>query len=153
MSVTVCPGKAEFRTNRNASGRRVRIISTEQREAGLHYPQAMARMTLSLSESPRSLGREPPKLGGWVLFLSPTGCAHQENPHRPDRPHLLLLEDKTQYLCLFLSVTFSFFHMHAHTHTHTCTHVCPYLGWSPGEGDGTPLQYSCLENPMDGGAW
>ena len=41
------------------------------------------------------------------------------------------------------------------------------LGWNPkhplsfylpltrrlGEGDGTPLQYSCLENPMDGGAW
>ena len=24
---------------------------------------------------------------------------------------------------------------------------------SPGEGNGTPLQYSCLENPMDGGAW
>ena len=22
-----------------------------------------------------------------------------------------------------------------------------------GEGDGSPLQYSCLENPMDGGAW
>jgi len=22
-----------------------------------------------------------------------------------------------------------------------------------GEGKGTPLQYSCLENPMDGGAW
>ena len=22
-----------------------------------------------------------------------------------------------------------------------------------GEGDGTPLQYSCLENPMDRGAW
>ena len=22
-----------------------------------------------------------------------------------------------------------------------------------GEGDGTPLQHSCLENPMDGGAW
>ena len=22
-----------------------------------------------------------------------------------------------------------------------------------GEGDGNPLQYSCLENPMDGGAW
>ena len=25
--------------------------------------------------------------------------------------------------------------------------------WQHGEGDGTPLQYSCLENPMDGGAW
>ena len=26
-------------------------------------------------------------------------------------------------------------------------------GRSPGEGNGTPLQYSCLENPTDGGAW
>ena len=25
--------------------------------------------------------------------------------------------------------------------------------WTFGEGDGTPLQYSCLENCMDGGAW
>ena len=24
---------------------------------------------------------------------------------------------------------------------------------SPGEGNGNPLQYSCLENPMDSGAW
>ena len=29
----------------------------------------------------------------------------------------------------------------------------PESGRSPGEGNGTPLQYSCLENPMDGGAW
>ena len=29
----------------------------------------------------------------------------------------------------------------------------PGLRRSPGEGNGTPLQYSCLENPMDGGAW
>ena len=29
----------------------------------------------------------------------------------------------------------------------------PGLGRSPGEGNGTPLQYSCLENPMDGGAY
>ena len=25
--------------------------------------------------------------------------------------------------------------------------------WSDGEGNGTPLEHSCLENPMDGGAW
>ena len=45
--------------------------------------------------------------------------------------------------------------------------ICPnWALWSPlwsqklspctvfyGEGNGTPLQYSCLENPMDGGAW
>ena len=29
----------------------------------------------------------------------------------------------------------------------------PESGRSPGEGNGNPLQYSCLENPMDGGAW
>ena len=29
----------------------------------------------------------------------------------------------------------------------------PASGRSPGEGDGNPLQYSCLENPMEGGAW
>ena len=29
----------------------------------------------------------------------------------------------------------------------------PGLGRSPGEGNGSPLQYSCLENPMDGRAW
>ena len=29
----------------------------------------------------------------------------------------------------------------------------PGLGRSPGEGNGNPLQYSCLENPMDRGVW
>ena len=29
----------------------------------------------------------------------------------------------------------------------------PGSGSSPGEGNGSPLQHSCLENPMDGGAW
>ena len=29
----------------------------------------------------------------------------------------------------------------------------PGSGRSPGEGNGKPLQYSCLENPKDGGAW
>ena len=29
----------------------------------------------------------------------------------------------------------------------------PELGRSPGVGNGNPLQYSCLENPVDRGAW
>ena len=29
----------------------------------------------------------------------------------------------------------------------------PGWGRSPGKGNGNPLQYSCLGNPMDGGAW
>ena len=31
--------------------------------------------------------------------------------------------------------------------------LIPGLGRSPGEGNGIPLQYSCLGNPMDRGAW
>ena len=31
--------------------------------------------------------------------------------------------------------------------------LIPGLGRSPGEGNGNPLQYSCLENPMDRGVW
>ena len=31
--------------------------------------------------------------------------------------------------------------------------LIPGLGRSPGEGNGNPLQYACLENPVDRGAW
>ena len=31
--------------------------------------------------------------------------------------------------------------------------LIPELGRSPGEGNGNPLQYFCLENSMDRGAW
>ena len=31
--------------------------------------------------------------------------------------------------------------------------LIPWSGGSPGGGNGNPLQYSCLENPMDRGAW
>ena len=31
--------------------------------------------------------------------------------------------------------------------------LIPGSGRSPGEGNGNPFQYSCLENPMDRGAW
>ena len=36
---------------------------------------------------------------------------------------------------------------------HQMRPVLPALSNGNGEGDGTPLQCSCLENPMDGGAW
>ena len=34
-----------------------------------------------------------------------------------------------------------------------CGLICIPLMTKAGEGNGTPLQYSCMENPMDGGAW
>ena len=54
-------------------------------------------------------------------------------------------------------------HTHTHTHRVKCwhpQHYSKYLLWifshvviNTGDGKGTPLQYSCLENPIDGGAW
>ena len=35
----------------------------------------------------------------------------------------------------------------------SCYVIYKYLYIDLGEGNGTPLQYSCLENPMDRGAW
>ena len=39
------------------------------------------------------------------------------------------------------------------SHPHLGLDICKHLMFAIGEGNGTPLQYSCLENPMDGGAW
>ena len=62
-------------------------------------------------------------------------------------------------------------HTHTHTHTPTCvgfpggsvvkeppanagdTGLIPKFGGSPGVGNGNPLQYSCLGNPVDRRAW
>ena len=44
--------------------------------------------------------------------------------------------------------------VHPCTINNVCVCVCVCVRTlNRGEGDGTPLQYSCLENPMDGGAW
>ena len=73
-------------------------------------------------------------------------------------------------------MSLSLSHTHTHTHTHIYTHVgflgdtevknqpantgdagdsglIPGLGRSPGGGNSNPLQYSCLKNPKDRGAW
>ena len=48
-------------------------------------------------------------------------------------------------------INFSFFAILSHVDQElTILYVCKVC---KGEGNGTPLQYSCLENPMDGGAW
>ena len=36
---------------------------------------------------------------------------------------------------------------------HETKGLCHSFTSKEGEGNGTPLQYSCPENPMDGGAW
>ena len=43
--------------------------------------------------------------------------------------------------------------MFARSVTQSRPTLCNPTDHSAGEGNGAPLQYSCLENPMDGGAW
>ena len=49
-----------------------------------------------------------------------------------------------KYMCIYM-------------HMYNCIYEVYMYMYAPrssiGEGNGTPLQYSCLENPMDGGAW
>ena len=65
--------------------------------------------------------------------------------------------DKENVVCVYI---------HTHTHTYISSSdgkasdcnardpgLIPGSGRSPGEGNGNPLQYSCLENPMEKGAW
>ena len=67
------------------------------------------------------------------------------------------LEDCSPWGCKELDMTEGM-HKHTHTHTHTHTHMpeTPFytsLLSRAGEGNGSPLQYSCLENPMERGTW
>ena len=43
--------------------------------------------------------------------------------------------------------------LHSHPQCKRGFPICHTLCLFQGEGNGTPLQYSCLENPTDGGAW
>ena len=57
---------------------------------------------------------------------------------------------------LFLSYIHTHTHMHTHTEIYTHSHmhiVSMHIFLCNEEGNGNPLQYVCLENPMDGGAW
>ena len=78
--------------------------------------------------------------------------------------HLIFL--KVLFICLFLSFpgglddkdsAFGDFPGSSHGKESACNagelSSIPGSGRSPGEGNGHPLQYSCLENPMDRGIW
>ena len=70
------------------------------------------------------------------------------------------------YVCIYIYMyVYTYVCVYTHTHTHCGSDgkgfacnvgdpgLIPGLGRSPGEGNDYPLQYSCLENPMDSGAW
>ena len=70
------------------------------------------------------------------------------NPGLPHCKSILYQLSHQGSLCIFICINIYVLYI--------CTYTCIcgiYLYTLVGEGNGTPLQYSCLENPMDGGAW
>ena len=64
--------------------------------------------------------------------------------------------NKVTFLYIFVNILIS--GLLDDSYSNMCTVVCNhdfdlYFKYDYGEGNGIPLQYSCLENPMDGGAW
>ena len=92
----------------------------------------------------------------WVLFF------HSDI-------NILKILNILKYVCIWLhwvlAAAFEIFHLHcsmrfpggsdgkASVYNVGDLGSIPGSGRFPGEGNGNPLQYSCLENPMDGGAW
>ena len=60
-------------------------------------------------------------------------------------------------MCLGFNIDFDIIGNHLHhpclSHIHTRLNTSYGVSWFPGGGHGNPLQYSCLDNPLDRGAW
>ena len=85
------------------------------------------------------------------------GVVFYEQPHR-ESPHLCETREHCISNNFFLTCTQCFdfpggLDGKASTYNAGDPDLIPGLGRSPGEGNSHPLQYSCLENPMDGEAW
>ena len=88
-----------------------------------------------------------------IMFAEPLSALHHSLKFFLYSPHSS---------SFFIDVRSAGFLGSAHVKEPTCQckrcrdtglYIFPGLGKSPGEGHGDPLQYSCLENPMDREAW
>ena len=85
--------------------------------------------------------------------------SHPDYPHPTPDTFVIINEAITSHLSLkvhsvYLGFMFDVVHsVGMNKCVMTYSHHYTSLQYCSGEGNGTPLQYSCLENPMDGGAW
>ena len=107
----------------------------------------------------------------WLLSNSPV-CPPHSHPLHPflwgthsalfSSP-CLFLDSVTMYLYKYIYIVYMYMYIcigfpgGSEVKASACNAgdlgLIPGLGRSPAEGNGNPLQYSCPENPMDGGAW
>ena len=77
-------------------------------------------------------------------MLSPT-----KHGSKPETAPLSIKYTESIYFAIFIQGN-----LHSHEKTNFLLHTIIWVATTDmGEGNGTPLQYSCLENPMDGRAW
>ena len=77
-----------------------------------------------------------------------------KNHHKEYFLILLCFFNRNMPNILFQGVyMYRYIHIYIYIYIYTHTHQYIYIGRSPGEGNGTPLQYFCLENFMNRRAW
>ena len=79
--------------------------------------------------------------GAWQAIVLRVAQSHTQLKQLSTHTHCLLLSFLLQGYSMIQYMWFDFFFFYSR------------LRITSGEGSGTPLQYSCLENPLDGGAW
>ena len=96
----------------------------------------------------------------FCFYQATLGSQVGERAYYGQEPSLLFLYWR-KFLLKVGELPFTWAEGKLRAHRLTSASLCSPRGWSlnifkshpNGEGDGTPLQYACLENPMDGGAW
>ena len=94
----------------------------------------------------------PSPVGQWRSVQWPHSQAWGPTAHRKP-PSIVLLNDRHAFLWVCMQVISVVRNPPAMVGDTRDTGSTPGSGRSPRGGNGNPLQYSCLENPMDRGAW
>ena len=95
--------------------------------------------------------------GPGIEPVSPTPAGRFFTTEPRGKPCSPLISNDVEHLCVWSCFFFEIFPGDSEGKMSACNAgdlgSIPGLGRSPGEGNGNPLEYTCLENPRDGGAW
>ena len=146
------PQLRETWTHGAVRGKTLRMLHSDQ---GLEIP-TMSAIPLSTDWS-----HSEDEHAAHRLFVSLAPATESLDPNSPDLPKLRIFAASFCYLVCIQSFLLSDYWQGFPGGLMGKESACsvgepcsiPGLGRCPGKGNGKPLQYSCLENPVDGGAW
>ena len=124
--------------------------------AGQAQPRSQSRPVGLPSDGFRSLVQPGPLSGSKEFLLKPRGCSRQEYWSRlpwPPPGASSTPRDRTRVSYMFSALPDGGSDGKVSACKAGDLGSIPWSGRSPGGTNGNPLQYACLENPMDGGTW